>query len=207
MATSNFYSEGDKSRAICESCAKLVTTTFGYRDVPFSDGTGTVKNILVGICDHCNTVASIPAQSTPAISKAREKATESLEASLPAPYLDLLDLACLKIDTANSIHLRKALLSYYVRQFASGAFEIKRLKLLEEGLIRQAKMETTARRRLSMKTTARLLLDFDRLVDMTSMKKTQALKAIIGAIQEDIVNDGRPELVSKIKEFSVFAEA
>jgi hypothetical protein len=65
-----YISEGDKSKAICSHCKKMVSTTFAYRDVPFSDGSGVVKNILVGVCDHCDLVVSIPAQSTPAISMA-----------------------------------------------------------------------------------------------------------------------------------------
>lgn len=68
----NYYMEGDKSRAVCSDCEDLVVTTFIRRDVSFSDGIGTVKGILVAVCDQCNTVVGIPAQSTPAIKAARE---------------------------------------------------------------------------------------------------------------------------------------
>jgi hypothetical protein len=69
----NLYQEGEKSKAICETCHQIVTTTFARRDVPFSDGNGEVKNILVSVCDHCDQVVAIPAQSTPAIREARFK--------------------------------------------------------------------------------------------------------------------------------------
>ncbi len=64
------FLEGDKSKAICERCAAIVQTTFVRRDVPFSDGSGLAKNILVGSCNECGDVLAIPAQSTAAISRA-----------------------------------------------------------------------------------------------------------------------------------------
>lgn len=63
--------EGEKGKAICEGCG-LTTTTYMLRDVDFSDKRGTVKNIIVGVCDKCNKVASIPNQSTPKIKSTKE---------------------------------------------------------------------------------------------------------------------------------------
>lgn len=65
------YNPGDKSRAICEGCAKAVATTFVYRDIAFDDGSGVVRDILVAVCDACEAIAAVPAQSTPAIRQAR----------------------------------------------------------------------------------------------------------------------------------------
>ena len=65
------YAAGDKSRAICEGCAKAVASTFVYRDVAFDDGSGVVRDILVAVCDACEAIAAVPAQSTPAIRQAR----------------------------------------------------------------------------------------------------------------------------------------
>lgn len=65
--------EGDKSKAVCNDCAAMVSTTFKVRGVPFSDGSGTVENILAGICDQCDRVVSIPNQSAQNIKKAFDK--------------------------------------------------------------------------------------------------------------------------------------
>lgn len=65
--------EGDKSKGICENCKGVVETTFKYRDVPFSDDSGVVKNLLANVCDTCDEVVSIPAQETPKIKDALEK--------------------------------------------------------------------------------------------------------------------------------------
>jgi hypothetical protein len=66
------FCEGDKSKAVCAACSAVQPTTFVRKDVPFSTGEGLVKDILVGVCDLCQRVVSIPAQSTPAISSARK---------------------------------------------------------------------------------------------------------------------------------------
>ena len=63
--------EGEKGRAICNEC-RLTTTTYMLRDVEFSNKRGTVKNIIVGVCDKCNEVASIPSQSVPQIKLAKD---------------------------------------------------------------------------------------------------------------------------------------
>lgn len=63
------YSVGDKSQAICYQCG-LMNTTFARKDIPFGDGSGTVKDLLVAVCDSCGEVVSVPAQSTPEIKRA-----------------------------------------------------------------------------------------------------------------------------------------
>jgi len=61
--------EGDTKTVACNTCELLQNATFQLRDVPFSDGSGLAKNILVGVCDTCNSVAVVPHQSTPDIKK------------------------------------------------------------------------------------------------------------------------------------------
>lgn len=60
---------GDKSKAGCSHCRKIVTTTFSYQDVPFESGIGVATGIMAATCDECGQVAAIPPQSTPAIRK------------------------------------------------------------------------------------------------------------------------------------------
>ncbi len=202
-----FFSEGDRSKAICGVCKAARSTTLGYRDVPFSDGSGMVKDILVGVCDTCDQVAAIPAQSTPAISKARSKASESIEAVLPAPYFDLPDLACFKIDPLASLGLRKGLLMLYVHRFADGSFDLAKLKAAGRALAGRTGMESKHKRRLSIKASARSFRELDQVAERSALPKTDTIKAIIGAIREDIVEDGNPELIISIRQYSIFASA
>jgi hypothetical protein len=64
--------EGDKSIAVCHECREVVDTTLKRRDVPFSDGSGVVRDILAAVCDVCGSVVAIPACSAPTIKAARE---------------------------------------------------------------------------------------------------------------------------------------
>lgn len=60
----------------------MMPATYQVRDVPFDVGTGMVPAILVAVCDRCNEVVSIPAQSTPALDAATGKAV-SLRVEIP----------------------------------------------------------------------------------------------------------------------------
>lgn len=106
---------GDKGKAICEHCGP-VTTTYHYRDVPLSESGKVGKDILVGECDKCPSVASIPAQSTPAIKAEREKASKSIEAVPAAPYLEVLDMAAFKISSGATTEMRKYLFLAYMHK-------------------------------------------------------------------------------------------
>lgn len=61
---------GDTKTVICNTYESLQTVTFKLRNVPLSDGSGFVKNILVGVCDTCDSIAALPHQSTLAIREA-----------------------------------------------------------------------------------------------------------------------------------------
>jgi len=54
-------SVGDTSRAICCACQAVVPTTDALRNVSFSYGAGTVSDLLVGVCYHCDTAVRVPA--------------------------------------------------------------------------------------------------------------------------------------------------
>jgi len=67
------FKENEKSKAICHICEKMVTTTFKVRDIKTSSGNKVVKDILVAVCDECETTVATPAQSTSEIKKQLNK--------------------------------------------------------------------------------------------------------------------------------------
>jgi Fe2+ or Zn2+ uptake regulation protein len=73
VTTMKAWQAGDHSRAMCSTCQKVVTTTFNFYDIPFSDYASVVKNIIAGACDECGTVITIPPQSTSSIQSSLEK--------------------------------------------------------------------------------------------------------------------------------------
>lgn len=55
--------EGQKSKAICSKCSEIVRTTYKTKKSVKIDKNVFIKNSLVGVCDKCSTVVSIPMQS------------------------------------------------------------------------------------------------------------------------------------------------
>ncbi|MGK5063962.1 hypothetical protein [Janthinobacterium sp. LB3P112] len=194
--TKRFLLVGAKGKAICEKCASVCSTTYRYRDVPFSDGKGLASNILVGVCDVCETVLSIPAQSTPKIRKDRNIATQSIEAILPAPYLDILDLACFSIDPNASTDFRKKLLLFYIHKFSLGEFDVKILSTLSPLFSSE---HDTYKRRLSIKVPKNLAEDFAKIVSLSKMSKTNFLKNIVGEIKRQVIDDENENIVEELR--------
>jgi hypothetical protein len=200
------YIEGEKSKAICDSCQQLVTSTFARRNVPFSDGKGEVKDILVAVCDLCDQVIAVPAQSAPAIREVRQKEAKAIEAQLPAIYLDMLDLAAYAVDSAASTEFRKVLMVLYLHRFASGEYPRERLlKAHRSALARFAEQRGAARRRLSMKVTPRIAEDIKTLTEDTAMNQTEVIKSVIYQIQADVIEARKPALMKELGALAVIA--
>jgi len=71
------HKEGDKSRAVCDTCKNIVSTTFRY--APYNYEELTISDILQGFCDVCGVVVSIPHQSSYKIKEFRERVNHPLE--------------------------------------------------------------------------------------------------------------------------------
>ncbi|MDX2143573.1 MAG: hypothetical protein SFV19_09470 [Rhodospirillaceae bacterium] len=187
------FRPGDKSRAVCDVDG-IVSTTFEYRDVPFADGKGQAKDILVGACDKCRRVLSIPPQSTPAIKAAREKADISIEASLPAVYAEALDLACYRIAPGSSRAFRKPLLMYYVH---TCLVDKKASARVTKIVRRPDRFFTEGERvgmnkRLSLKISPHASAEIDDLTKRTKINRTQLFKSLIIKMRDDIITPKQP---------------
>jgi hypothetical protein len=196
------YSAGDKSKAICETCQDTVETTFLYRDVPFDDGTGKAKDILASVCDRCGEVVAIPAQSLPAIRRAREKVEVSLEAQVPASDIEVLDAAATRISERASVRHRKFLLAFYVRKMVrdpQGAERIKQL-FLEAKAIKPKATVKVPRKRLSFKVSHDFEEEFAALAKISGLKKTQVLRGVVHEIRSDLVAPEHPASLPQLRE-------
>lgn len=200
--------EGDHGRALCEHCQQVVTTTYVRRNVPFSDGHGEAKDILVGICDTCDAIVAIPAQSTPAIKEARKQQLTSIEARLPAIYLDVLDAAMHSVTKEAGVQIRKLFFSYYFRELVEQEAEAAtNLHRAHEVFAQSLAEQMTARRlppshsmkRLSMKVNHYVADDFIVLLQATHMTRTELLKSVISQIQEDVLEERNPIVISDLQ--------
>jgi len=197
---------GEKGRAVCENDG-LSSITFAYRDVPFSDGSGVVKQILVGVCDVCKEVVSIPPQSTPAIKAVREKAVVSIEASLPAVYFDTLDLACYRIDPETTVDFRKRLLLYYIHRTAGDKRAARKIaRLREKADARFSAAERLgSKKRLSFKVSYNVSRSIDDLVETTKLSKTDLFKSLVRQIDKDIVEPDTPTNLTELRTLAAVA--
>lgn len=194
------YNLGDKSRGICEADGQ-VSTTFAYRDVPFSDGPGLARKILVGVCDVCGKVVSIPPQATLTIKAARKSADVSIEAMLPSVYLDALDLACLRIDPRATLEFRKRLLIYYLHRSSRSKAAIQRLAKATQKMDQVFRVSKPAgeKRRLSMKVSPAMSRTLEYLIGETNLTKTDLIKGSVVQIREDIVEPRRPVRLDELQ--------
>ncbi|MGQ0583040.1 MAG: hypothetical protein ACT4O6_13975 [Reyranella sp.] len=197
---------GEKGKAICESDGR-VSTTFRYRDVPFSDGSGVARKILAGVCDRCGKVVSIPPQSMPSIRAARRNAQVSIEAVLPAVYLDALDLACWRIDPEASQEFRKPLLMHYLHGSSLNRAATERLARAarETAMVFEPATSGGERKRLSMKVSPAMSRTVERLAGATGLSKTDLIKGAIVRIAREIVGPARPAELAALRSLAQFA--
>jgi hypothetical protein len=188
------YAAGETSKAICDGCKSVVSTTFAYRDVPFDDGTGLVKDILCAVCDRCDRVVAVPPQSTPAIKRARDAADVPLEVMLLAPEIERLDLAIWRIDPDAGQRLRKPLLVRYIRRFADDPAALALLQA-KAGVqsARSPRADKTPKRRLSVKIAPKTDHAINRLMAASGLKKSDLIRAIIHQIDMDLVRPDKPK--------------
>ena len=197
------YKAGEKSKAICEDCGALVFTTFAYRNVPFDDGKGEVKDVLASVCDQCDRVVALPAQSTPAVRRAREIADVPLEVMLSAPEMELLDLATWRIDPESGSRLRKPLLAYYIHRLSGDPTAVARLQA--KAVVRGPKMPRSVKipkRRLSVKFAAKTDASIQELMKASGLTKSHLIRGIVHEIEDDLVRPEKPKDLQRLREIA-----
>lgn len=197
------FQYGDKGEAYCDACGAFERTTLKYRDVPFDDGIGMAKQVLVDVCDRCNAVVAIPAQSTPAIREARDRAFKPLEVVLPAAMVDVIDYAAFTVDPLTTQQFRKPLIAYYLLQAFSTKEDTERfIRHAREfkGLRRELRDMPT--KRLSMKLSERFYGNVVRAEKDYSVNKTELVGSISMMIKEDIIDPVTPIIEPKLKQFA-----
>ncbi|MCC9006471.1 hypothetical protein [Pseudomonas putida] len=204
--------EGDSGKALCEQCQAVVTTRYARRDVPFSDGKGVARDILVGVCTRCDGVVALPPQSTPAIHEARNQQLKSIEARLPAVYLDVLDAAMHAVSREAGANLRKLFLAYYFQQLAQvqqgGQLQAAHqtfVQALDEQREQRGLARSSATRRLSMKVNPHMAQDMLALQQRTGVNQTELLKAVIALIQADVLEERDEEVILALQRLARLA--
>ncbi|WP_047302298.1 hypothetical protein [Pseudomonas fluorescens] len=199
------FLQGDRGKALCEHCQQVVGITYLRRDVPFSDGHGLARDILVGVCDQCATTVAIPPQSTPAIKEARQQPLTSIEARLPAVYLDVLDAAMHSVIEDAGVQMRKLFLSYYFNARVAPCLERAHSAFtayLAEQVEARQLPAVHSMKRLSLKVNHYVAEDLARLLQATRMTQTELLKSLIAQMRLDVLEGGNPAAIADLREMA-----
>jgi hypothetical protein len=190
--------EGDSRQVICPECG-LTHATYQLRDVNFNDDSGIVKNILAAVCNHCNTVVSIPKQSTAKVRAEYNKIKTPIDVRLPAHFLDILNIATQKIDASLGDNFNKALVLYYLHALSSNRFSQNDLGLLLTSDLAKAK----ASKRFSVKLNEKSINEIKSLMASQKLKNnTEVFKSLILRINEDIVQPKKPKHLAELQNFA-----
>ncbi len=188
------FKVGDSQKAICENCRSLENATFKLRDVPFNDGSGLVKNVLVGVCDKCDKVSILPHQSTPVVKKQLEKQRKPIESRLPAHMVDILNLATLEL--GGSTEFVPSLVKYYIHALATNEKSAKTIALFLKSDLATGKAE----KRLSLKGR-QIYEDIEMLKIISRISNTTDLiKSVILKINEDVLVKKEPKPTRQLKD-------
>lgn len=190
------YKVGDKSKAICHICKAIKETTFKLRDVPFSDGAGVVKDVMVGVCNTCDTVVSMPSQSTPKVQRVIEEKRKSVEARVPAHMIDILNAASYEL--CGSIEFVPELIKYYIVKLSSKdkIFTTKSLSRYLKSDLAQGKQL----KRVSLKGR-RIAEDINILKVLTQIPSTTGIiKSVVLKINNDVLNKKNKTIIRQLKD-------
>lgn len=195
------YTQGEKSRGICECCKKLVSTTFKVSSVPLSSGKGHVNDILAGTCDSCGHIVSIPQQSSPRIKEVLTAKKRSIEVRLPIHLIDILILASDHFGMGAPEQLKDSLIRYYIALADGDKAIAKNIKKFSE-----SDFVKGSGYRLSLKVNEAIYDRFEHLMESTKLNKTQVLKGLILQINEDVLQKPLKKRISDLEKV-MFASA
>jgi hypothetical protein len=181
---------GEKSKAACVACKALRSTTFRERDVPLRSGGGTVRDVLVAVCDTCGTVVGIPHQSVPRVAETVRHVRRGVEARIPRHLSDVAALVCHELGggpDATAIAFR-----YYLERAATRRLMRANLPALAGGP--EASGRATAR--FSAKLDDEAYEHLRRVEKATRLKTTGVVKGLIVQMKHDIL-DRRGDVVRR----------
>jgi len=184
---------GDTQRAACDHCKAFVPVTFKLRTVPFSDGVGTVKNVLVGVCEHCDSVVVLPHQSTPVVKKQMDAQRKALESRVPAHMVDILNLA--SVELSGGTEFVPVLIKFYIHSLSNNDISSRNIPRYLDSELAKGRSQ----KRISIK--GRLVAEeIDRLKDITSIRSTtDIIKAVVLKINDDVLVKKNIGMIKQLK--------
>ena len=184
---------GDTARAACDTCKKFVGITYRLRDVPLSNGVGTVKDVIAGVCDQCDSVCVLPHQSVPAVAETISRARKPVEGRVPAHMIDILRVASVAVGGGSDFVPQ--LVKYYIHKMAQEDISSAQVARLLQTELAAGK----AQKRISLK--GRSVFDDVELVKSRTRLKTTSdiLKGAILKINVDILQKKNKQSIKTLE--------
>jgi hypothetical protein len=178
----NFWKPGDRSRAICEDCGKVVEMRFEYRTFPLLEPRVDVPDVLVGVCVECDRTVAVPYQSTPKLNEARKAAEAPLEARIPKHLEDVLAFVASHYGRTDS-EFRAVVLRFYLNAVSQNEEFAEHVRDLASDDLAKG----PADERLSLKIQAPVLTRaWEQARKIGIRSKTDMVKGAIIAAAEDL---------------------
>ncbi len=177
----NIVKVGDTARAACDTCKKFVGVTYRLRDVPLSDGAGTVKDVIAGVCDQCDSVCVLPHQSAPTVAETISKTRKPVEGRVPAHMIDILRMASGEVGGGSDFVPQ--LVKFYIHRMAQEDISTAQVARLLQTELASGK----AQKRISLK--GRYVFDYVEVVKSRTCLTTTSdiLRGAILKINVDIL--------------------
>lgn len=183
----------DSKKAACDKCQSFEDVTFKLRDAPLSDGSGIVKNVLVGVCNKCDSIAVLPHQSAPAVQKQLEVQRKAIESRVPAHMVDILNLVCYELGGGSDFVPN--LIKYYIHTLVNT--NISQAKIANYLGSRLAKGKS--QKRISIKGR-HVTKELNILKQMTNINTTtDIIKVIVLKINEDVLIHKKQNTIKQLK--------
>ena len=189
----NIVKVGDTARAACDTCKRFVGVTYRLRDVSLSDGAGTVKDVIAGVCDQCDNVCVLPHQSVPAVAETISRARKPVEGRVPAHMIDILRVASVAVGGGSDFVPQ--LVKYYIHKMAQEDTSSAQVARLLQTELATGK----AQKRISLK--GRSVFDDIELVKSRTRLKTTSdiLKGAILKINVDILQKKNKQSIKTLE--------
>jgi hypothetical protein len=154
-----------------------------------------VPGALVGVCDQCDSIVAIPAQTSPRLREARVPLKEEqIEARIPTHLEDVLYLLAGEF-AAPVQAFRPAVLRYYLAELMRDPSLAERVRLLAESELADA----PARARVSLRVPAELLEDARAAARAAGIARdSDLIRGLLLAAKEDVLDGRHPERIQRL---------
>ena len=196
-----FFKEGEKSKAICSDCKKLVPTTFRVRSVPIANGKGSVPDVLVGVCDICDFVVSLPQQSAPKVAETLRKKKKDVEARIPIHVKDMALQILLQIGLEPNESYLPILLNHFVLKAEKDKFFSKHHRSLIDSDFLNGKKSG----RISMKMNHFVASVFDNISKKYDLGTTELVEALLIFMQKEVLEKPNGKEIANLKKELIVA--